>query len=132
MSTDRPGRDPGPNEPGPYETRAGEPTSVPDEPGTLPPGSPTVPEQSGDQWQKVKHTRAAATWTGLVIGILVLIVLLIFILQNLESTDIQIFGWHGTLPLGVLLLLAAIAGAVIMALAGGIRILQVRRAARRR
>ncbi|MFZ2175503.1 MAG: lipopolysaccharide assembly protein LapA domain-containing protein [Rhodococcus sp. (in: high G+C Gram-positive bacteria)] len=79
----------------------------------------------------IKHTRAGATWTGLVIGIIVLILLLVFILQNLGSVTLQMFGWDFTLPLGVTILIAAIAGAVIMALAGGVRIIQIRRAANR-
>lgn len=72
-----------------------------------------------------------ATWTGLVIGIVVLVLLLVFILQNLDSVTLELFGWDFTLPLGVTLLFAAIAGAVIMALAGGVRIIQIRRAANR-
>ncbi|EOM76003.1 DUF1049 domain-containing protein [Rhodococcus rhodnii] len=83
-------------------------------------------------YDEVRHTRAAATWTGLIIGIVVLIVLLIFILQNLDSTPLHFLGWQTELPLGVALLFAAIAGAIIVALAGGIRILQIRRAAKRR
>lgn len=95
----------------------------------------TTPDNSSDDKPNVPtsaHTRAAATWTGLVIGIIVLTVLLIFILQNLGNVTLHLFGWDFTLPLGVTLLLAAIAGAVIMALAGGVRIIQIRRAANRR
>ena len=54
-----------------------------------------------------------------------------FILQNLDSVTLELFAWYFTLPLGVTLLFAAIAGAVIMALAGGVRIIQIRRAANR-
>ena len=79
----------------------------------------------------IKHTRVGATWTGLVIGIVVLVLLLVFILQNLDSVTLEMFVWEFTLPLGVTLLFAAIAGAVIMALAGGVRIIQIRRAANR-
>lgn len=79
----------------------------------------------------IKHTRVGATWTGLVIGIVVLVLLLVFILQNLDSATLEMFAWEFTLPLGVTLLFAAIAGAVIMALAGGVRIIQIRRAANR-
>nr|WP_271213274.1 LapA family protein [Rhodococcus wratislaviensis] len=79
----------------------------------------------------IKHTRTGATWTGLVIGILVLVLLLVFILQNLDSVVLELFVWEFTVPLGVTLLFAAIAGAVIMALVGGVRILQIRRAANR-
>lgn len=80
----------------------------------------------------IAHTRAAATWTGLVVGAIVLIILLIFILQNLDSVPVSIFVWTFELPLGVGMLLAAIAGALVMALAGGVRILQIRRAAKRK
>ena len=79
----------------------------------------------------IRHTRTGATWTGLVIGTLVLVLLLIFILQNLDGVVLELFAWEFTVPLGVTLLLAAIAGAVIMALVGSIRILQIRRAANR-
>jgi len=78
------------------------------------------------------RSRAASTWTGLVIGVLVLILLLVFILQNLDPVTMEMFVWEFTLPLGVSLLLSAIAGALVMALAGGVRILQIKRAARRR
>ncbi|KXX55639.1 LapA family protein [Rhodococcus sp. LB1] len=95
---------------------------------TTPAGAehPDVARRNG-----IKHTRVGATWTGLVIGIVVLVLLLVFILQNLDSATLEMFAWEFTLPLGVTLLFAAIAGAVIMALAGGVRIIQIRRAANR-
>ncbi|RVW09851.1 DUF1049 domain-containing protein [Prescottella agglutinans] len=79
----------------------------------------------------IVRTRAASAWTGLVIGIAVAILLLIFILQNLDDVTFQLFTWHFTLPAGISLLVAAIAGALIMALVGGIRIIQIRRVAKR-
>ncbi|MDT2007874.1 DUF1049 domain-containing protein [Rhodococcus opacus] len=100
----------------------------PRHPDTSPAGTehPDVARRKG-----IKHTRVGATWTGLVIGIVVLVLLLVFILQNLDSVTLELFGWDFTLPLGVTLLFAAIAGAVIMGLAGGVRIIQIRRAANR-
>ncbi|MGN7134241.1 LapA family protein [Rhodococcoides corynebacterioides] len=80
----------------------------------------------------VKHTRAAALYTGLVVGAIVLVVLMVFILQNLDSVPIHLFGWTFDLPVGIGMLLAAVAGALVMAAAGGVRILQVRRAAKRK
>lgn len=77
------------------------------------------------------RTRAATTWVGLVIGAIVLILLLVFILQNLESVSVKILAWQIDFPLGITILLSAIAGALIMALAGGVRIIQIRRAAKR-
>ncbi|MGZ4554102.1 MAG: LapA family protein [Mycobacteriaceae bacterium] len=73
-------------------------------------------------------TRTASAWIGLVVGALILILLLVFVLQNNENTKLSILVWDFTLPLGVSMLFAAIAGALIMALAGGARILQLRKA----
>lgn len=77
------------------------------------------------------RTRAATTWVGLVVGLVVLILLLVFILQNLGKVSVKILAWQLDFPLGITVLLSAIAGALVMALAGGVRIVQIRRAAKR-
>lgn len=79
----------------------------------------------------IKRTRTGALWTALLAGVLILLLLLVFILQNLDSITLELFGWDFSLPLGVALLFSAIAGAVIVGLAGGLRILQLRHAANR-
>jgi uncharacterized integral membrane protein len=61
----------------------------------------------------------------------VLLLLLTFILQNNRTVEISYFGAHGHLPLGVALLLAAVAGVLLIAPPGGTRILQVRATAGR-
>ncbi|CAM3210554.1 lipopolysaccharide assembly protein LapA domain-containing protein [Prescottella defluvii] len=121
--TDAPSEDPGRA----HEQVAGEPPTSPPAEGRHETAAPTPAHDAG----KLARTRAASTWTGLVIGIVVAILLLIFILQNLDSVTFQLFGWQFTLPAGISLLLAAIAGALIMALAGGVRIIQIRRVAKR-
>jgi uncharacterized integral membrane protein len=63
-----------------------------------------------------------------VIGAIILVLLLVFIVQNLGSQTIELLFWEVNLPLGVSLLIAAIAGALIVALVGGLRMLQLRRA----
>lgn len=80
---------------------------------------------------KVKHTRTRATFAGMVIGAVILILLLVFILQNLKSQKIELFFWEVNLPVGVSVLIAAIAGALIVAIAGGARTLQLSRALKR-
>jgi uncharacterized integral membrane protein len=75
--------------------------------------------------------RLGSAWVGLVLGALVTILLLIFIAQNTTSTDVRYLGLEFSLPLGVLVLFAAIAGALIMALFAGFRILQLRMRARK-
>ncbi|BFV55101.1 hypothetical protein KCMC57_up02050 [Kitasatospora sp. CMC57] len=62
---------------------------------------------------------------------LVLLVLLIFILENTQQVDVAFFGTHSHLPLGVALLLAAVCGILLVAIPGTARILQLRRVARR-
>lgn len=79
----------------------------------------------------IRRTRTGALWTALVTGVLILLLLLVFILQNLDSITLELFGWDFSLPLGVALLFAAIAGAAIVGIAGGLRILQLRHAANR-
>ncbi|HEX5810540.1 MAG TPA: lipopolysaccharide assembly protein LapA domain-containing protein [Pseudonocardia sp.] len=93
-------------------------------PGAATPGSPgTTP---------VRRSRSGGLWVGLILSALVLLFLLVFILQNGAPVQISFFALEGTLPVGVALLLAAIAGILLVAIPGTVRILQLRRAARRR
>ncbi len=71
-------------------------------------------------------------WVALIVAALLGIVLLIFILQNSESTEVEMLFWNFSLPLGVTILLSVIAGALVMALVGGVRIVQLRRAVHHR
>lgn len=78
-----------------------------------------------------KLTRASALWTALAGGFVVLVLLLVFIMQNTDTTTIHMFGWAWQLPVGVALLLGAIAGGLLTFLIGTVRILQLRRAAKK-
>jgi uncharacterized integral membrane protein len=121
MSTDAYGPSAG-REPGPYD---------PPNPGPPVPGDYPVADRSPAEVKKVHFTRAAALWTSVIVGLLILIVLLIFIAQNTESTTLEFFGWQWNLPLGVAILLAAVCGGLIASLAGAARLFQLRRAAKR-
>jgi uncharacterized integral membrane protein len=78
----------------------------------------------------VTRTRTGGWWTGLVLSAVVLLFLLIFVLQNNGPMQINFLVWSGTLPSGVALLLSAVAGLLLVAIPGGLRILQLRRAAK--
>lgn len=78
-----------------------------------------------------KHSRTGAAWVALVVAAIVMIFLLIFIVQNSDPVQVRYFGFEGTLPLGVAMLFAAIAGALTAGLLGTVRILQLRARARR-
>ncbi|WP_081631584.1 lipopolysaccharide assembly LapA domain-containing protein [Nocardia sp. 348MFTsu5.1] len=79
----------------------------------------------------VKHTRINALWVGLIAGAIITLLLLIFIVQNVESQSIHLLFWTVELPLGVSLLIAAILGAVITGIVGSLRMYQVRRAVKK-
>ena len=80
---------------------------------------------------RVPFTKTAAAWWALIAGVLILIVLLIFIAQNLESTTIHFLGWSWEAPRGIAFLVAAICGSLITVLAGAARMFQLRRVARK-
>ncbi len=79
----------------------------------------------------VQFTRTAAAWWALIVGSLVLILLLVFITQNLDSTTIHFLGWHWNAPVGVAFLVAAICGSLITVATGAARMVQLRRAAKK-
>lgn len=77
------------------------------------------------------RTRVGGTWGGIILFALVLVVLLVFILQNTQSVEVSYFAAHGHLPLAVAMLLSAVGGVLLAATAGSLRIWQLRRNARR-
>ncbi|MCX2932014.1 lipopolysaccharide assembly protein LapA domain-containing protein [Mycobacterium sp. CVI_P3] len=114
-----------------------EPSGPPNEPTPpvppAPPPPPPDPPVSGaaKPVSEVTFTRAAALWSSVIVGLLILTILLIFIAQNTESTSFAFLGWHWSLPLGVAILLAAVCGGLVAVLAGAARIFQLRRAAKK-
>jgi len=62
----------------------------------------------------------------------VLVLPLIFILQNSQAVQVDYFGLSGQLPLAVAILLGVVAGALLVAVPGTVRILQLRHNIRRR
>jgi uncharacterized integral membrane protein len=78
-----------------------------------------------------RRTRVGGVWVASALFALVLLLLLIFILENGQKVDIGYFGAHGHLPLGVALLLAAVLGVLLVVIPGAGRILQLRIVARR-
>jgi len=98
----------------------GEPAAIPAEQATTPEPGPMVP-----------LTRMAAAWWALIVGVLILIVLLIFIAQNLDSTTVHFLGWDWNAPTGIVFLVAAICGSVITVLTGAARMFQLRKVAKK-
>ena len=75
----------------------------------------------------VRHTRISAAWVGVCAAAAVLVVLIVFMLQNTRSVEITFLGMHGTLPLALALLIAGVGVAIIAMVVGAARITQLRR-----
>jgi uncharacterized integral membrane protein len=94
-------------------------------------GDPAQEERPGQTYAGERKTRLSAAWTALIVGIGALLVILVFILQNLQGVELNFLIIHSHLPLGLALLFAVILGAVIVLAFGGGRIIQLRLVARR-
>jgi uncharacterized integral membrane protein len=124
----------------PRTVPGGEPDAVerPERRGVAPPAAgerQPVPSEGGraaaPPQRTVERTRAGALWTAAAIGVIALIVILIFVVQNSGKVTIHFLAMDGSMPLGVALLVSALLGALLMLAIGTIRILQLRRLARR-
>lgn len=89
------------------------------------PQAPPLPQH------RVRRTRTSGLWVSLGFFAVVLLLLLVFILQNGAEVSISYMGAHGRLPLGVALLLSAVCGVILVVLAAAARISQLRAVARR-
>jgi uncharacterized integral membrane protein len=116
---------------GPMPTGPQTPDGISTDPG-LEPGSAPVSEDSGDATDRSRTpTRLSASWTAVVASVLLLILLVVFIAENTQRSEVNFFGLHGHAPTAVALLIAALAGAGIVIVVAVARILQLRRKAHR-
>jgi uncharacterized integral membrane protein len=106
---------------------------VADRPATQPANVPESPRRATrPESSAPPTTKTGVAFGSLIAGAVVLILLLVFILENTQSVKVSLFGASGHLPLGVALLLAAIGGALLVGIVGAARIVQLRRHVRRR
>lgn len=79
----------------------------------------------------LRGSRTSEVWLAVLLIAAILALLCVFILQNTQSVEISFFGWDGHAPLAAALLIATVAGMVVVAVAASLRLLQVRRRVRR-
>ena len=79
----------------------------------------------------LRGSRTSGTWIAVIVLSLLLVLLAIFILQNTQKVEVSFLGWNGQAPLAATLLIAAAGGALVVATAGVLRILQLRRRVKR-
>ncbi|MBT2546825.1 lipopolysaccharide assembly LapA domain-containing protein [Arthrobacter sp. ISL-65] len=151
MQQSQPGGNPSdPELPRPASPAAGQPgAAVPLDPapteaaaGTGPaarhPGTAAIPGYDGATSPRPglaepdrRVTRAGMIWAAVASALVVLVLLIIFILQNQELVQVKFFGLEGAVSLGMSLFIAAVGGGVLVAMAGAARIIQLRAAAHR-
>ncbi|WP_134766897.1 lipopolysaccharide assembly protein LapA domain-containing protein [Nocardioides sp. 1609] len=120
------------------ETPAPHDPTSPSGPPPPPAGSPgpetvpgPAPTPTRDHQDPLRGSRTSGAWAGVIAAAVLLILLIVFIAQNTESTDIEFLGFDGSLPLAVALLIATVVGMVVAGAVGSLRILQLRRRIKR-
>ena len=103
------------------------------------PGAAAIPgydgstsPQPGVAEPERRVTRAGMIWVAVASALVVLVLLIIFILQNQELVQVKFLGLEGAVSLGISLFIAAVGGGVLVAVSGAARIIQLRAAAHRR
>lgn len=116
-------------------TDPGRPSSAPDgdkRSASAPFPTTSPPDAASATPRTVEKTRAASTYVFLVFGAIVTLALLIFVVQNLNNrTEVGFLNLSYTLPVGINMLLAALAGAIVTGVAGAVRILRLSRSYRK-
>jgi uncharacterized integral membrane protein len=102
-------------------------TSIPPRPAR-PPAVKTGPAGDDHNADPSPVTRAGVIWAATVTALVLLSLLIVFILQNQDPVQVQYFGLIGSLPLGIALFIAAVVGGFLVAIAGAVRITQLRMA----
>lgn len=90
------------------------------------------PNETYEEYQdRMTTTRSGAIWATTIFSLIVLVLLIIFIFQNPQYTSLNYFAWSGSINVGVLVLASAVAGGIIVALAGAARIIALKAQKRR-
>lgn len=135
LEQDRPGRPAPDSTPGPPPPADG-PRPAGSE-GQSRPGTAALPDYDATSRPPAVETRRPVTragmiWAAVASALVVLVLLIIFILQNQVLVQVKFFGLEGVVALGLALFIAAVAGGVLVAMAGAARIIQLRAADHRR
>ncbi|WP_435741813.1 lipopolysaccharide assembly protein LapA domain-containing protein [Nocardioides sp. SYSU DS0663] len=99
--------------------------------GTTPGTAPGPTAGGGRSGDPLRGSRTSGLWAALVAFGLVLVLLVVFIAQNTDPVLVRFLSFEGETPLAVALLVAVAAGLLLTALAGTLRMWQVRRRVRR-
>jgi len=93
---------------------------------------PKTSREAPKSQEKLPVTKLGRIWTATIFGIIVLILLIVFIAQNQDVVTLRYFAYEGQVNLGLALLIAAIGGALVVAIAGVARVIQLRSTAKKK
>jgi uncharacterized integral membrane protein len=79
----------------------------------------------------LRRSRASGVWIAVVALAFLLLVLVVFVAQNTQRTQVSFLGWEGEAPVAVALLIATVVGILLAVVAGTLRIFQLRHRVRR-
>src|SRR4051812_49438872 len=79
-----------------------------------------------DTLARAQRTRTGRVWAALIPALVFLVLLIVFIAENGQHVEVKFFGATGNISLALALLIAAVAGAVVVLLIGGGRVPQAR------
>jgi uncharacterized integral membrane protein len=97
-----------------------------------PPAGPANPAPASAQpRRRVRGTRTGRTWVAVCAAVLITVALIIFMIQNTHTVQVNFLGMTGSTSLALMLLIAAIGGILLTLILGSARILQLRRAVRK-
>jgi uncharacterized integral membrane protein len=88
-------------------------------------------DKRGKQDDPLRHTRTSGAWTAVILAAVLIVLLVIFVVQNTESVPLRFLWLDGNFPLAAALLIATAVGMVVVAAVGSLRILQLRRRVKR-
>ena len=106
-------------------------------PGTTDASRPFAPTEESrhrsglDSQGRVKRTRAATAWASAVALALVTILFVVFVVQNSRSITISYLWMDGRISEAAALLIAAVAGALLVGIPAAVRIGQLRHSLKR-
>jgi uncharacterized integral membrane protein len=105
--------------------------SAPAEPAATAPPPAVAEPPAATPSRQAARTKTSTAWLGICLAAAVLVVLIVFMLQNTSSVEVTFLWMHGSLPLAIALLIAGVGAALLTMTVGVARITQLRRRFRR-
>ena len=94
--------------------------------------APPRQEESAPSRPAVRGTRTGRVWVGVCAAALITVALIIFMVQNTHTVQVNFLGLTGSTSVALMLLIAAVGGILLTLILGSARILQLRRTVRTR